>query len=247
VPDGKGGWRDAGPPIGFPAGKTKTMVIDVTSILDKSDPRIRVASTLRLYWDALRLAVDDDDAPVTTHELACTSALLWRRGFSAPLDPHVAPGMATTNDLPERFDWNTIAKMPRWDQHPGKYTRYGECVELLREVDDRFVILGAGDALTLKFDAHGLAAPPAGMRRDYFVYLDGWAKDRDPNTVQALEVEPLPFHAMSGYPYRADEHFPDDAAHVQWRKEWNTRDGWRWIRPVCPAQEAELMKTQTDR
>ena len=24
-------------------------------------------------------------------------------------------------------------------------------------------------------------------------------------------VEPLPFHGMSGYPYRADEHYPDTA------------------------------------
>ena len=45
VPDGNGGWRDAGPPVGFPAGKTKTMVVDVTQILDKHDPRIRIAST----------------------------------------------------------------------------------------------------------------------------------------------------------------------------------------------------------
>jgi hypothetical protein len=244
VPDGKGGWRDAGPPVGFPAGKTKTMVVDVTSILDKGDPRIRISTTLRLYWDALRLAVDDDDAPVTTHELACDSAKLWRRGFSAPLDPKVAPGMSTANDLPERFDWNVIAKMPRWDQHPGKYTRYGECAELLHDVDDRFVILGAGDALTLKFDAHDLAPPAAGMRRDYFVYLDGWAKDRDPNTVDALEVEPLPFHAMSGYPYKPSEHFPDDPAHEKWRKEWNTRDAREWIEPVCPERKTEIDSIQ---
>jgi hypothetical protein len=222
-------------------------VIDVTSILDKNDPRLRVSTTLRLYWDALRLAVDDDDAPVTTHELACTSARLWRRGFSSPLDPAVQPGMASASDLPERFDWDVLAPQPRWNQHPGKYTRYGECVELLHEVDDRFVILGSGDALTLRFDAKTLPAPASGMRRDWFVYLDGWAKDRDPNTIQALEVEPLPFHAMSGYPYRADEHFPDDDAHRAWRKDWNTRDAWNWIRPVVPALEREWSSAQAER
>ena len=61
-PDGEGGWRDAGPPVGFPAGKTKTMVIDVGEILVRDDPRLRVSSTLRLYWDSIRLAIDADDA-----------------------------------------------------------------------------------------------------------------------------------------------------------------------------------------
>lgn len=239
VPDGQGGWRDAGPPIGFPAGKTKTMVIDVSSILSKDDPRVRVFTSLQLFWDALRLAVDDDDAPLEQREIACGSARLWRRGFSAPLDPALAPGTATHDGTPERFDWNVLAPEPRWNQHPGRYTRYGECRELLDTVDDRFVILGAGDALTLRFDAHDLAAPAPGMRRDFLVYLDGWAKDRDPNTIQALEVEPLPFHAMSGYPYRADEHFPDDELHERWRAEWNTRPGWNWIRPVSPARAGE--------
>jgi hypothetical protein len=41
---------------------------------------------------------------------------------------------------------------------------------------------------------------------------------------------------MSGYPYRADEHFPDDAAHRAWRLEWNTRPAHQWIEPVTPVQ-----------
>jgi len=113
---------------------------------------------------------------------------------------------------------------------------------LVQQVDDQFVILGSGDALTLRFDAHDLQPPAAGLRRDYLVYLDGWAKDRDPNTIEALEVEPLPFHAMSGYPYRADEHFPDDEAHRNWRAQWNTRPGLRWIRPLSSVREREWLQ-----
>ncbi|MFM7282491.1 MAG: hypothetical protein ACKO32_12010 [Planctomycetia bacterium] len=37
---------------------------------------------------------------------------------------------------------------------------------------------------------------------------------------------------MSGYPYRADEHFPDSAEHRAWRREWNTRPARRWIAPA---------------
>ena len=75
---------------------------------------------------------------------------------------------------------------------------------------------------------------PDGWTRDYLVFLDGWAKDRDPNTHGALYVEPLPFHGMSGYPYGVDEGFPDDEEHRRWRREWNTRPAHRWIESLVP-------------
>lgn len=241
VPDGKGGWKDTGPPVGFPAGKTKTMVLDVTELVDRADPRIRVFTSLQLYWDSIRLAVDADDAPLATRELPVARAELWLRGFSAPLERKPAQEFL---QRPERFDWNVLAEFPRWNQHPGLYTRYGDVTELTHDVDDRFVILGAGDALTLRFDARALPPVAPGSRRDWLLYLDGWAKDRDPNTVQALEVEPLPFHAMSGYPYRADEHFPDDEVHARWRREWNTRAAFEWVKPVAPVREREWLRAK---
>lgn len=222
VPDGSGGWRPAGPPIGFPAGKTKTMVVDVGALLDREDPRLRVFSTLRLYWDSIRLSVGGADVQLAEHSLEATSAELWRRGFSAPI-------VDGRENQPERFEWDVLAEFPRWNPHPGRYTRLGDVLPLLGEVDDRFVIMAAGDALTVRFDANALPPVPDGWRRDFLVYLDGWAKDRDPNTHEALYVEPLPFHGMSGYPYGPDESFPDDAEHRAWDRDWNTRDAERWI------------------
>lgn len=238
VPDGQGGWKETGPPVGFPAGKTKTMVVDVTKLLDREDPRIRVVSTLRLYWDEIRLAIDDDDAPLEVKELAAVSARLWRRGFSSPLRRELEAGEADPDNAPERFEFERLAASPRWNQHPGRYTRLGECQELLTTVDDRYVIMGAGDALTIVFDGSKLPPVKEGWRRDWLVYLDGWAKDRDPNTTLAERVDPLPFHGMSGYPYRDDEHFPDTELHRRWQAEWNTRDAWDWVRPVDPVGEA---------
>ncbi len=228
LPDGQGGWKDAGPPVGFPAGKTKTMVVDVTELLVRGDPRMRIFTTLRLCWDSIRLAIDDDSTPLALHSLEPSSAELWRRGFSAPLDdgkPY----------QPLRFVWEHLAELPRWNPHPGQYTRYGECLPLVQAIDDMFVILASGDALTVRFDASELPPVREGWRRDYLLFLDGWAKDRDPNTIQALYVEPLPFHGMSGYPYRPDERFPDDEAHRRWRREWNTRDAQPWLPFQAPA------------
>jgi tetratricopeptide (TPR) repeat protein len=227
LPGPDGAWHDAGPPLGFPAGKSKTMVIDVSDVLDREHPKLRLFSTLRLYWDAIQLAVDADDAPTRVTPIEPRGARLWPRGFSRAID-------TDRSDLPERFDWDELAPEPRWNQHPGRYTRYGETVELLGAVDDRFVILGSGDALTLRFDAKELPALPEGWVRDYLLFLDGWAKDRDPNTIEALAVEPLPFHAMSGYPYGPGESFPRTPALDAWRVEWNTREARRWIAPLAP-------------
>jgi len=228
VPDGEGGWRVAGPPLGFPAGKRKTMVVDVGHLVDPKDPRLRISSTLRLYWDRIRLAVDDGDAPVRVQPLEVASARLWQRGFSRP---YALPG---GHGL-DWFDWDHLADLPRWNQHPGLYTRLGEVGELLADVDDRLVVFGAGDAVTLRFDASSLAPPPEGWVRDYLLFLDGWAKDRDPNSLQAEFVEPLPFHGMSGYPYGEDEHFPADELHRAWRAEWLTRPAREWIEPLRSA------------
>jgi hypothetical protein len=222
VPDGQGGWRDTGPPVGFPAGKSKTMVLDLTDIIIREDPRVRLFCTLQLYWDRIVLATDDDDAPMVQTRIEPASANLWERGFSAPLNEE-------GGDTPEDFAFDRVALFSRWDQHPGRYTRFGDCLELLTEIDDRFVILGTGDCLTLRFSSADLPQLPDGWRRDWLLFLDGWAKDRDPNTLQALEVEPLPFHAMSGYPYPAPEAFPSGELHEQWRREWNTRPARRWV------------------
>lgn len=98
--------------------------------------------------------------------------------------------------------------------------------------DDRFAILGAGDALELAFDARALPPLREGWRRDFLLFLDGWAKDRDPNTVDALFVEPLPFHGMSGYPYGEDERYPDTPDLRAYREQWNTRAAKSWIAPL---------------
>ncbi len=229
IPDPEGGadgWRTVGEPLGFPAGKLKTIVVDVTELVNRDDARLRVVSTLRICWDSIRLATDADDAPLETRSLEPAEARLWERGFSQPVP------FEGRDDL-EWFDWERLAPEPRWNQHAGRYTRFGDTLPLVTAIDDRFVIMGAGDALTLRFDASALPPPRAGWTRDWLLFLDGWAKDRDPNTVEALHVEPLPFHAMSGYPYAADERFPDDEAHRAWQREWNTRPARAWIPPLA--------------
>jgi hypothetical protein len=238
VPDGHGeagsssGWRDCGPPVGFPTGKTKTMVLDVGDLLNRADPRLRITTTLELYWDSIRVALDDDDspshgdAPFTVTKLEPKSANLGFRGFSQPT--------ARRPDQPQLFDWSHLEANARWNQHDGMLTRYGDVFPLLGDPDDRFAILSAGDTIDLRFDASAIPPPAPGMSRTWLLYLDGWAKDGDPNTVTSQTVEPLPFHAMSGYPYGPDEHYPDDEVHALYQREWNTRPGRILVPPLAP-------------
>ncbi|HEV8632202.1 MAG TPA: hypothetical protein VGV61_17945, partial [Thermoanaerobaculia bacterium] len=88
--------------------------------------------------------------------------------------------------------------------------------------DDRLVILAAGDEVALGFDTGGLPPPPAGFRRSVFLESHGWDKDADRNTGAAEQLEPLPFNAMRGYPYRAGD-YPDDALHRDFVRRWLTR------------------------
>lgn len=229
VPDEDGVFRDAGPPLGFPAGKTKTMVVEVSSLLNRDDPRIRLFSSIRLYWDSIRVALDDGaegDAQTTVTKLSASKADLYFRGFSKPF-------AALRENQPERFQFDQLREHA-WDQHTGMLTRYGDVLPLLLDIDDRFVIFAAGDAIDLRFPADGIAPVAAGMARTFLLFVDGWAKDGDPNTYHAGRVDPLPFHGMSGYPYRSDERYPSDAEHARYRKEWNTRPGRRLLPILAP-------------
>ena len=62
--------------------------------------------------------------------------------------------------------------------------------------------------------------------------MDGWAKDADANTAFSQSVLPLPFHSMTSYPYPAAEHYPADAEHVDYQKNYITRPALRLLRKL---------------
>ncbi len=92
----------------------------------------------------------------------------------------------------------------------GAYTHYGDVTPLLRHIDDEYVIFGTGEDMDLEFDAAAQPALPAGWVRDYFFYANGFVKDMDFYEASPFTVDTMPFHAMSGYPYQSNEHYPDD-------------------------------------
>ncbi len=211
VPDGKGGWRVAIESFGFPAGKTKTMPVDLTGVVDPKDPRVRIRTTMEIYWDRAFVTVNDPPLSAVTTDLSPARAELSFRGFSR--------GFRQTPDGPELFDHEDVSREPHWADVPGKATRYGDVTPLLSATDDRWVALVGGDAVRVEFDGKALPSLPAGWRRDYILVSDGWDKDFDKNTASGTSIAPYPFHAMSRYPYVSPESFPDPG----FLEEWVTR------------------------
>ena len=84
--------------------------------------------------------------------------------------------------------------MPR-----GDYTRYGPVDELLKAFDDRYVILGSGDEIAVRFDATALPPPAPGRIRSFVLVSHAYCKDMDLYTATPSTVDPLPFGAMTEY------------------------------------------------
>jgi hypothetical protein len=104
----------------------------------------------------------------------------------------------------------------------GNFTRYGDVTELLQSADDKFVIMRQGDEISILFSAD-LPPVPEGMERDYFLFASVWFKVGGLPYVQ-FTVDPLPFHAMSCFPYDTEtESYPYDAEHLLYLSEYNTR------------------------
>ena len=218
VQDAAGAWKTVNPDMGMPAGKPKTIVVPVEFL--SASRKVRIVTNLCVYWDEIFLSEGASDAGVKPTLIPFESADLHFRGFS---ETRIHP----ERKQPDTFFYGHVSPASFWNPTPGLYTRFGQVDSLLRDVDDQLVIMGSGDEVRLQFPVAALPAPRAGpiegMTRDFLLKVDGWAKDRDPNTAFSSTVQPLPFHGMSQYPYPASEHFPRDAMHDSYQRTYNTR------------------------
>jgi hypothetical protein len=223
VKDAAGNWKTVIDDMGIPSGKPKTMAVDLSGKFLSASREVRIVTNLCVYWDEIFLVEDNAPPPSHMTTVPNVSADLHFRGFSnATIHPE--------RKQPERFDYQTVSFTSMWNPTSGNYTRYGRVEGLLAEADDRMVIMGSGDEVRLLFNAAGLPELPVGWKRDFLLLVDGWAKDADANTAFSQTVLPLPFHAMSRYPYPAGEHFPQDALHTEYLRDYLTRPALRLIR-----------------
>lgn len=191
VPDEKGEWVNVRPYMGFPGGKTKTIAVNLSGIFPTADYRVRIATSMEIYWDHVFFSADEEPVEIRTTEMPLTSANLRYRGFSTRI-PHAGLG-------PESYDYYRLDLNRQWPPMEGLLTTYGDVTELVGKIDNRQALLGAGDEMELRFESDS-AELPEGWTRDFILHNVGWDKDADLNTVFGQTVGPLPFSGMKAYP-----------------------------------------------
>ncbi|NQV24436.1 MAG: VCBS repeat-containing protein [Rhodopirellula sp.] len=191
VPNADGKWINVRPYMGFPGGKTKTIAIDLSDAFLTDDYRVRIATTMEIYWDHAFFTVDETPVEIRSTEMPLIAADLHYRGFSTKI-PH--PGLG-----PDSYDYQQLDTRLQWPPMEGRLTTYGDVTELVSQTDNRQALLGAGDEMELRFHATATELP-SGWKRDFILHNVGWDKDADLNTVFGQSVDPLPFGGMTGYP-----------------------------------------------
>jgi hypothetical protein len=211
-----GSWKRVIDDMGFPAGLPRTIVVNLTGKLPPSTRRIRIKTNLQIYWD--QVLVDngpEQHGGIKLTELPLASATLAFRGYPRQVEGLI-PGDLT-------YYYEEVSATGPFSQFRGNYTRYGDVTSLLQQVDDRFAIFGTGEDIDAEFSAAPLQSLAEGWVRDYFFYANGFVKDMDFYEATPFTVSDLPFHAMSAYPYPANERYPDDQQAIAYRLEWNDR------------------------
>ena len=210
-PDKPGTWKIGRDNLGMPAGKNKTIMIRLDGITGKEvTRRFRLRTNMEIYWDALQYAtgLDGDLAHVTDTKMQ--AAELRYRGFL-----QMTRASDSSPELPHYDKIETVRQ--KWRDLIGYYTRYGDVLELLEKVDDRYVIVNAGDEIAMRFAVP--TPPPKGWKRDFVWVSDGWVKDGNLNTGFSKTVLPLPYHDMTAYD-RAPGRLVDDPVYQRFPDDW---------------------------
>jgi len=213
-----GRWKPMDVIAGAPAGKTKSVLIDLAGKLPHGSRRLRLSTAFEIHWDRIALFEKRDNSETRITTLSATRTDLHWRGYSEfePW-PWFLPLTPNYTNVKQTADW-TITPT-------GWCTRYGPVDELIAAQDNALVLLNGGDELTLQFAAPSLPPKPAGSTRDFFFYSVGWDKDADFHCELGWQVEPLPWHGMEDQLYGKQTRpaFSND----DWMKKYNTR----WVGP----------------
>ncbi|HEX3985980.1 MAG TPA: FG-GAP-like repeat-containing protein, partial [Acidobacteriaceae bacterium] len=236
MPDGR--WKRVIDDMGFPAGLPRTIVVDLTGKLPPGARRIRITTNLQIYWDQALVDNGPDAAEqVRRTDVPLAEAHLAFRGYPQQIEGKT-PGDLT-------YNYQRISQTGPFFWARGMYTRYGDVKSLLERVDNRYVIFGTGEEIDAEFRAGVLPPLPAGWTRDYFFYANGYVKDMDYWEAAPFTVGPMPFQAMTRYPYPAREHYPQGTAADRYWLTWDTRyesgrRDQRWDFNYQPVQEKPI-------
>jgi Flp pilus assembly protein TadD len=213
-----GEWKTVDVVVGAPAGKTKTILVDLRGKLPPGSRRLRLSAAFEIHWDRVALFEKRESAETRVTTVAATKSDLHWRGYSE-FEP--LPWF-----LPLTPDYATAKPTADWTITPsGWCTRYGSVDELIAGRDNALALLNGGDELTLEFAQAAVPLKPSNSRRDFFFYSSGWDKDADFHCELGWQVEPLPWQGMDDQLYGRQARPP--LGNDGWMKKYNTR----WVGP----------------
>ena len=214
VQDSSGEWKTVIADVGFPVGRPQTIAVNLAGKFLSASRQVRIVTSMRIYWDQILVAATTAATPQVTRMEAAGAHLRWR-GFSREVAPD--------NREPFGYEYERVSAASPWKVLAGRYTREGDVRALLGTVDDMFVVSRPGDEIALSFDARALPRLPASWTRTFLLYAHGYSKEMNPRSASPDTVAPLPFRAMTRYPYGPDERYPDTPAHRDYLARYNTR------------------------
>lgn len=192
------------------SGYPKTAVLNLTGNFPPNTKKyiVRFRGMLRSHFDFVGVDTTPQ-ATIKVTDLDLTEANLSYRGVSVK------------QGTPPDFDYDTLVPVNEYS-HKGKFTRYGDVLPLLKDIDDKFVVVDAGDEVTLRFKA--LDPPAPGMVRSFV--LKPWVYYKVTAYARQILGDPgeplLPFGDMKQYPYPSEQ-YPKELK--KYAEEWNTREG----------------------
>lgn len=219
-------WKPVDVVVGSPAGKTKSILVDLDGKLPAGSQRLRITAAFEIHWDRAALFEKRDNSETRITAISPAEADLHWRGYSEfepwpwylPLTPNYSQVRPTA-------DWTITPS--------GWATRYGRVEELVRTNDQALALIAGGDELTLRFATSALPPKPTNAKRDFFLQTVGWDKDADFHCALGFQIEPLPWQGMDAQRYGKETRpaFPQD----ELMKRMNTR----WVGPYTLTKGAK--------
>ena len=173
-----GAWFVVQRTFGYPAGMPRTSAFPLSELPEGCDA-LRLRTNQEVYWDRLRVVIGESAPPDARRvTLPPSGAEFSAIGFPKRIDgPQRCPD----------YDWST--RSPLWDvrHQRGRYTGFGDVLDLVSAADGAVVTIGPGEGVEITFEA-----PPGADSMHWILDNHGWCKDRDRFTRDGETIDPIP-------------------------------------------------------
>ena len=219
-----GDWVTLIEEIGIPVGRPQTIVVDLGGTLPDDAREVRIVTSMRIYWDQVRVATRGTRSPRahTPRTGQCRPALAGLLGGGEPGRTR-SPSATTTA---------ACRRNPRGKCSPAATRERATCERCSRPP----TISSSSRVPATRWRSPSRRArcrrsAQAG-RGPTSCTASATARRWTSNSATPDQTAPLPFRAMTRYPYAAPEQYPETPEHRAYQQHWNTRVVTRSVPPL---------------